>query len=140
MREFYKRKTSETRYDHMTPLMIKQPRKSPKLRGRAAEVRGVIPFLVEFAARYSDVGGTEGTALHATRELAACYDCLSQANYNPRELAGHCRKFCIFYQALHIKYMEEDPLLWKIKPKFHLFQELVGPCGRKNIIVKMRPH
>ena len=45
--------------------------------------------------------------------------------WDPVRAAECCRKFCTFYASLNKNsYTKGDDLLWRVKPKFHLFSEL----------------
>ena len=59
--------------------------------------------------------------LAATQHLVSMYSCLSRDDYSPAALATHCRKFMLLYVELE----KHAPAgLWKMKPKFHMAQEL----------------
>ena len=42
--DFYRRVATDSRLGDLTVLMMKAPKKGPKLRSKAAEARGLIPF------------------------------------------------------------------------------------------------
>lgn len=109
------------RYDNLTTSMIKNGKKGCKLRGKAAEVRGLVGFSTVLANKYlcSD-NPLEATILQGTLLLGSCYDCLSQST--PREgLVASCRKFCLLWKVLE----DRSPgKLWRVEPKAHLLCEL----------------
>ena len=122
----YKVNRSEARLDNLTELMIrKAPASSPKLRAKAAEARALVPIAKQLAFKYlSGEDRVEQAAMECTAHLAACYDCLSDRPQERDEaLKHHSRKFCMLYVALET--LLGDDGLWRVKPKFHLFQELV---------------
>ena len=49
LQQFYRRELSTSRLDNLSVTMIKQPKKSPKLRGKAGEVRDLVKFAEELA-------------------------------------------------------------------------------------------
>ena len=113
----------ESRLDNLTWTMIKQPKKTPKLRAKAAEARALVPFALEQAeAKFSSVDPVEHSALLCARHLAQCYNCLSVANYRADVMKENCKAFCLLYCALEAT--ASNPMFWRVKPKLHLFQEL----------------
>jgi hypothetical protein len=109
------------RYDNLTTSMIKNGKKGCKLRGKAAEVRGLVGFSTELAVTcLSRENALEATILQGTLLLGSCYDCLSHTTQR-QSLVAACRKFCLLWKALE----ERSPgKLWKVKPKAHLLCEL----------------
>ena len=116
------------RYDNLTLSMIKTGKKGCKLKGKAAEVRGLVGFSKELAVRsLSRENPLEATMLEGTLLLSSCYDCLSQST--PREgLAASCRKFCLLWKALEDR---STGKLWRVKPKAHLLLELAEHTNDK---------
>jgi len=118
---FYKANDVESRLDHLFPNMLCQKKKSPKLRAKAAEARGLVPFARDAAVRYLlDTDPAEHAAKQAAIQLASCYDCLSHAAFDHDLLRASCRRFCLLTVALEAT----DSKLWRVKPKMHLFQEM----------------
>lgn len=111
----------------LTPLMIRKKNAkgkltSPKLRASAGELRSLIPWLLQLAQRTLDPGKPlDYMILAATQHLTSMYSCLSRDHYCPADLATHCRKFMLLYVELE---KHAAPGLWKMKPKFHMAQEL----------------
>ena len=109
------------RYNNIVLTMFRHGKKGFKLRGKAAEVRGLVGFSVEFAQKYlSKDNPLEATVLQGTMLLASCYNCLSKSACLD-SLPDSARKFCVVWKALADS--SEDPK-WRIKPKAHLFCEL----------------
>jgi hypothetical protein len=122
MKAYYREEKVSSPYQHMTALMIKQEGKCPKLRGKAAEVRGIMKFCLQQAEQMCDEADpTDETVLHAARHLHACYAHLSAGQFDAEHLKLHSRKFCSLYVALSDMH---GPDLWRFKPKFHQFQEM----------------
>lgn len=130
IQEFYRQNPScSSRYSDLTLLMIKQPKKGPKLRGRAAEVRGLIPFGLALATELlTGSDSTSVTIKNAAQQLMGAYSCLSTASFSPEAFQTNVRQFLLLYCALETNSL--NPQLWRCKPKFHLFAELAlaGNC------------
>lgn len=125
IQQYYRDTDAENQLDALTVLMLCQPKKGPKLRGRAGEVRTLVPFGKRLAEDLlSDADQTELAAKECAKHLLACYDMLSSANFNPQVLQLHCKKFCLLYTTLES--LAASPLLWKVKPKLHLFAEIAA--------------
>ena len=128
MQQYYAREKPDSRLDNLSPTMIKQDKKSPKLRGRAGEVRNLVPFGLEMAQRFlSPVLETERAMLEAAGELAAAYKQLSHVSYNHNALARSARRFCLLATALEAA--SDDARLWKCKPKMHMWLHLCEAAG-----------
>ena len=110
----------------ITKLMIrKKVFSSPKLRGKAAEIRSLIPWAVDITERLfadADPSSEEGTCRLAAQHLNTCYGQLSTATFNPEILSYACRKFLLLYTALEVH--GQESCRWRFKPKFHLWQHL----------------
>ena len=120
---YYRQHRTDSCYQDMTELMIKQPKKSPKLRGKAAEVRGLVPFGLQLAQELVVGTDTQSVTIRSCAlHLSKAYDCLSAATFNPDHLETHVRQFCLLYVALEAA--TPNPKLWRVKPKLHLFAEL----------------
>ena len=121
---FYRASAAESRLDNLTLSMLGEGgNKPPKLRARAAESRGLVPFAVELATRFLDEGDElESTLKHCTLHLEQCYKNLSPAVFSAASLRENSRKFCLLYVAL--EGMFDNKTKWHVTPKLHLFQEL----------------
>ena len=119
---WYDLQGSTDRLQSLTTTMIKQPNKPPKLRGSAAQIRGTIGFLPMVVAAWLDLDSDEGKCVLAmARHLHACYQCL--VNYDAHELRENSRKLCVLWAAMEAS-QEEGSLLWRVKPKMHLWQHM----------------
>lgn len=123
LQQFYRRELSTSRLDNLSVTMIKQPKKSPKLRGKAGEVRDLVKFAEELAHNHlSRDDQFELTVRQATTELVQMYAALSRDTESSNTMRDHCRKFCVLYSALECR--SPDKKLWRMKPKVHMLQEL----------------
>lgn len=104
-------------------MIQKSPSSPPKLRGKAAEVRGAVPFVKAVAERYlNSEGEVEQAARRIAQELSALYECLSEKQAFAADLlAQRCRRVCSLWVAL--ERVSPEPR-WRVKPKMHLLQEL----------------
>lgn len=119
---FYAREKVASRLDNLTPTMICKAKSTPKLRAKGAEARALIPFANEAAIKFLDAAKpAEQAMLQAAQHLTNCYDCLSADHWNPEVMKQNSRKFALLVVALE----KFNPLVWRVKPKLHLMQELV---------------
>ena len=108
--------------DDLKPTMLrKDANTSPKLWAKAAEARLLVPFVQEHSERMLCDSDVECTIKAAAHQLRSCYECLAHDHYDHDVLAIHCRRFCLLYVALAVRF---SPEAWKIKPKLHLMQGL----------------
>ena len=121
MQESYKANETDSKLDQLKYSMLKQPKKHPKLRARADEARGLIPFGLVMANQFlSDDVEFEKTAKLAMMHLRNCYDMLSSASFSVENMQVNSLKFCLLYVALE----SHSPDMFHIMPKLHMFQEL----------------
>lgn len=119
---YYRQTKVDSQFDNLHPRMIFVPNKPPKLRGRAAEIRHLVPFAAQAAARLlSREHPLEDAARNAVALLNTCYDMLSSDRFDSQLLAGACRRLALLLVALEQRAPPPD---WRVKPKLHLMQEL----------------
>ena len=119
---WYKRHGVENRLDNLCPSMLQgSSTKPPKLRAKAAQARSLVPYAVYAADSFLAGSDVEAAAKAMANQLAACYECLSPDKFDHGKLAHHCRRFCGLAVAMEERH---DGILWRCKPKIHLFQEL----------------
>eukprot|EP00972_Heterocapsa_arctica_P113099 16435311-Heterocapsa_arctica.AAC.1 len=97
----------------------------PKLRAKAAQVRGLVAYAPFAADIYltTDVerGSVEGTAKAMATQLATCYTCLTPDGFAHAKLSEHCHRYCILAVVMEGKHNATE---WRCKPKLHMFEEL----------------
>lgn len=108
---------------NITLEMVKRSGKSPEFRAKGAETRHLIPFAVELSKLIFD---TEDSILHKMvsdmfANLYKFYACMGVEPFNPEKAADAAKRFLVLYSD--ISDMTADNL-WRIKPKFHMLQEL----------------
>ena len=120
----YKAREVADRLQNLTPLMIKQDKKGPKLRCSGAQCRALVPIALHLAQKHLDARQPlEQAALVGMQKLDQCYQALSQDSIFSFDVLEKCSvEFALQYVALDK--FHPDSRLWKIKPKLHLFLEL----------------
>ena len=124
---FYAEHKTESRYDNLTVKMFKT-KQGYKLRGKAAEVRGLIPWAKQACERFlRDDNEEHSTIKNACFALAACYEQLSREVFDVNVMASQSKRFCLLLVALE----DSSPIkkLWHVKPKLHMMQELCEMAG-----------
>ena len=112
----------------MTWEMVKRDSKGPKLRTKGAETRGLVPFglRLALAMRADDNTPYTRTQVRAFAALFQSY-CLMGHAWDATAAKASCREFLVMYKALpeeSLQHRGGDIRFWKVKPKFHMFQEL----------------
>jgi hypothetical protein len=99
-------------------------KKSPKLKGKAAHVRGLVPVLdsiVQQTLLSDDCHSL--TVKSCMMNLAICYSCL--LDFSADKLDEASRRMAILYVSLEKEQLQNGVLKrWRVKPKLHLFMEL----------------
>lgn len=124
LQEFYRANADVTsRYDTLVPTMLKQPKSQPRLRGKGAEIRGVVAFSYALACKYlEDSDPKEHTMKQAARLLLEVYNNLSHDRFNADNMKTQGRQFMALCAAL--EKASAGTLYWQLKPKHHLFLHL----------------
>ena len=126
VKEFYGEFRVEAKLPTLTQGMIKKQRASPKLRGKAAEIRALVPFARRAAEKHLSREDTvEHTVIQMAKHLDQLYATLSSSTIFRQDLMEtHSKQFCILYSGLEMIHRRRKSKVWRIKPKFHLMQEL----------------
>jgi hypothetical protein len=111
----------------LTLEMIKQTNKGPKLRGKASQVKSLVPFALSLATELCKGSPRLDTMRNCILQLSLVYKALDQNPWPAREAAAAARKFMLLYAALQAEQVaiNEASVFWKIKPKHHLMLELI---------------
>ena len=107
----------------------KTQKRPPKLRGSAAQIRALIPFVKELAEELADDTVPKELAIKvAARHLHNCYQALSNSSAAFRDEAFYHsgRDFALQCHAL---FLAGDGVSFKAMPKMHLFLELCSQPG-----------
>ena len=126
VQKFYREFHVEAKLPTLTQGMIKKQGAAPKLRGKAAEVRALVPFARMAAEKHLSSSNTvENTVIQMAKHLDQLYSTLSSSTIFRQDLMEmHSRQFCILYSGLEQTHRRKKSKVWRIKPKFHLMQEL----------------
>ena len=125
---YYEREGITDRFDCFLPSFF-EPKDSPyKLRGNAAKIRHLVPFVWQLADEIMDTTEPKYEAIrHAAFHLNEVYSALSSAHPDPcASMKEHGIKFAIQYVALHDFCNHADDKAWRIKPKMHLFLHITS--------------
>lgn len=132
IQQFYIEHRVGDRLQNLTDTMIQQPGKGPKLRCSAAQCRALVPFAWQCSQALFGTTPMEEAAKTAAHHLHKCYEALRADCVAPYEiLRSSSTQFALQYVALgdHVG----NPLLWKCKPKLHLFLELCSESSRPSL-------
>ena len=117
--------------DRMDELLVSffEPKDGPyKLRGSAAKIRALVPFVWILAQEMLDLEVPKQAALrHAAFHLNEVYGALSADHPSPcATMREHGKRFAILYVALHEHCNPTDDKAFRIKPKLHLFLHITS--------------
>ena len=100
--------------------------KSPKLKGKAAHIRYVVPVMASVVNKCMLAEDQHSrTVVSCMNHLATCYGFLQ--NFDPVQLESSARKLALLYVALEKEQLDAGiQKRWKVKPKLHMFLELCG--------------
>ena len=106
------------------------------LRGSAAKIRKLVPFVRQLADEMLDTRVPKYEAIRqAAYHLNEVYSALSSAHPDPhRCMKEHGIKFAIQYVALHDLENPRDANAWRIKPKLHLFLHLTSATTLPRLV------
>ena len=123
MEAYYNENNVQDRYDCMLPTFFEGKDKPYKLRGSAAKIRALVPFIWQLAQEILDVRVPKEAAMRqAALHLNEVYSALSSEHADPcTAMREHGIKFAIQYVALHDLLNSDDDKAWRLKPKLHLF-------------------
>ena len=131
VQDFYERRRTPDRiktinHDSFKRKSFNQP---SKMKGSAAQVRCLIPFVKEFIDEVGDDGVPREFAMKtAAKHLKDCYQCLSKSSDVCRDVALHScsQAFVLQCEALHAT---GDGVAFRSKPKTHMFLEMCSQSG-----------
>ena len=121
-------KTSKppSQLDNLTVEMLKLPGKGPKLRSKAAECRYLLPFGAIVARECDDGSVRRKTIRNLMDHFLQLAVIISSEPYDAPAAARHGRHVAQLFVALEdLARSAGDELSWRVKPKLHLFEELI---------------
>ena len=116
IQQWYQDHGTTDRFQNLVPTMIKQPKKTPELRGNASQIRALVPCCADLATNYLCDEEPQITAKQAAQLLAEVYDNLAHGRYHSADIAVKYRQFVTLVAALEASSNKQ----WRLKPKFHL--------------------
>ena len=124
--EFYKSAKVSCKLDNLTQEMFQRDGKSPKLKVKGGETRQLIPFAALISREIADKSGSQYwvTIAEVMDRLLSCCKHISAQPFVPAALAQCSRELCVLWSCLEERAESAGSLLWRKKPKVHLFQEL----------------
>ena len=130
--DFYEPRQIEDKLKKLVPATFDRASKNQpaKLKGSAAQVRAIIPFVQKLCDEVcSDLEPREAAMKVAAQHLSHCYQALSVSSAPVRDeaLYSSSQKFVLQCHALH---RTGDGVAFRCKPKHHAFLEL---CSQKGV-------
>lgn len=130
MQEFYRHTKCQSRFDQLKPSMLKKEKsKFPKMRGKAGEIRALIPFANQLGQELLGDSVEHEAAKLCASSFNECYSCLSEHAFCPERMEKQSRIFALQYVGLNALAESRGKKLWAVKPKFHMFLELTHDCS-----------
>jgi len=135
LQEYYAIAQPTSQTQALTHSMIKCPNKSPKLRLKGGETRGIVAFGLELAKALHHKMQTTHTETiqHLFISLLDMYMLMACEEFDADAADASCRRFCNLYGALYdeaIRIYGPENKLWVQKPKLHMLEELMEYQGR----------
>ena len=127
MQRFYQANGIQSKLWSLTAEMIKKPKSSPKLRGKASQIKALVPYAVDLTNRIFSNSPHDSTVKQVAQKLGQLYSYLEVDPWPEEDASTSCRQLVILMAALQHeqKMQDENSVSWRFKPKFHLFQELI---------------
>lgn len=125
LQQWYASTKPQARLKRLDLSMFRPGGSAPKLKGKAAEIRALVPWLPVACQKWHAGTQQQQTALSLCKQLAVCYECLDDFNASKLKLAS--QKVATLYIALEADALRQNPTdthTWRVKPKLHLFQHL----------------
>ena len=125
---YYNEEGIQDRFDCLLPTFF-EPKDGPyKIRGGAAKIRALVPFVWQLAQEILDLNVPKYAAMsQAAFHLNEVYSALSADHPDPcASMKEHGIKFALQYVALHDHCHAADGKAWRLKPKLHLFLHITS--------------
>ena len=123
---WYERHQIQDRFDCLLVQLFEQRGKGHKMRGGAARVRAMVPWIHELCNMLlSPLDAYHGTIRAAAAALTHVYDTLREDTFVSLEIAkAQSTKFAVLFVACHDHVHHLDDRCWRLKPKLHQFLHL----------------
>ena len=130
IKAWYKIHDPPSKLEGLTPEMIRQPGKGPKFRSKAGECRYLSPSAAELAQEFDDSSVHRNTVNVLCQNLQTIAVCISCEPYDSNAASAACHRLRKLFAALEtLSLAKGDDLSWKVKPKLHMFEELICYIG-----------
>ena len=136
LKAYYDANAVTDRFDHLQVSFFEPKDKPYKLRGGAAKVRALVPFLHQLGQEVLDINDPVDAAVRqAAFHLHEVYAALSAQRPDPcGSMNEHGMKFAIQYVGLHDFLNPADDKAFRIKPKLHLFLHITSDSSLPRLI------
>lgn len=130
LQEHYLENHVEDCFDCILPTFFEAEKGNAgyKLRGSAAKIRALVPWLHRMCIEMMDPAQPADAAMiSCTYHLNEVYKALSSEHNDPTNaMKVHSVRFAAQYVALHDHFNPHDDRAWRIKPKMHLFMHITS--------------
>ena len=128
VKAYYDANDVADRFDHLQVSFFEPKDKPYKLRGSAAKIRALVPFMYQLGQEVLDINDPVDAAVRqAAFHLHEVYAALSSQHADPcGSMKEHGLKFAIQYVGLHDFLNPADDKAFRIKPKLHLFLHITS--------------
>ena len=107
-------------------MLQKKNSAPPKLRGRASEVKGLVPFAKQAAEAFCNNNDpVEDTVIVAAKHLCNLYQIVfSKEQFDAQAMKAESFKLRTLLRALETFHSGAGGNKWRLKPKLHLMEEI----------------
>ena len=118
----------QDRFDCILPTMFEPKNGAYKMRGSAAKLRSLVPWIYKISVEMLDTSIPKYAAMaQAAYHLDQCYSAPSADHTDPQAcMKERSVKFALQYVARHDFWNHVDDKAWRLKPKLHLFLHICG--------------
>lgn len=126
MKTWYVSSKVTEQLDHLRLEHFQSSKQSPKLKAKAAAIRQLVGFFPPACDKLLPPSPENDRIKKLAGFLVRLYQCLQ--DFDPAQISVLGKAVLILYKELRDLALEKDAnsLLWKMKPKVHLFAELTG--------------
>eukprot|EP00434_Breviolum_minutum_P014296 symbB.v1.2.012604.t1/scaffold820.1/size171332/11 len=124
---YYAENLVQQKYNNLTIKMLQKKKSTPpKLRGRASEVKGLVPFAKQAAEGFCNSNDpVEDTVKVAAAHLNNLYQIVfAKEQFNAQAMKDESFKFRTLLRALEEYHSGAGGNKWRLKPKLHLMEEI----------------
>ena len=124
---FYAENPVQQKYNNLTIKMLQKKNSAPpKLRGRASEVKGLVPFAKQAAEAFCNNNDpVEDTVIVAAKHLCNLYQIVfSKEQFDAQAMKAESFKLRTLLRALETFHSGAGGNKWRLKPKLHLMEEI----------------